>query len=286
MGVRSADVEVRADSNAVTRLLALRVRGTDGRVASRFANAHAAAAPRGSRRSPGAGSARAGRRPIVEPAVGEGRRVGTSAPAIAALAALAGLLIAVALALLFDRTDDVITSPEDVEAATGMPCVGVLTRGALRAARAANGALETGSARSAAAQFGVLAAKLGSDRGHSLLLIAMHGDHSAVARSLAAALADQGSRVALVDVGDRNGGAEGELHDLEAQSDVVVLHATRLERSPATLAWARVAGGTVLVAERERTMAHELRATTDTLRLVGAPIVGTVLADPPGPLGV
>jgi hypothetical protein len=41
----------------------------------------------------------------------------------------------------------------------------------------------------------------------------------------------------------------------------------------------------VLVAQRERTMAHELRATTDTLRLVGAPIVGTVLAETPRPLG-
>jgi hypothetical protein len=79
--------------------------------------------------------------------------------------------------------------------------------------------------------------------------------------------------------------AQGELRDLGCDADVVVLHAARPERSPTTLTWARAAGGTVLVAERTRTMAHELRSTTDTLRLVGAPIVGTVLADPPGPLG-
>jgi capsular polysaccharide biosynthesis protein len=302
VGIRRAEVEVRAETNAVTRLLTLRVRGADGRLAARFANAHAATLGRLSTR-PSAGSARAGRLMVVEPAVGDGRRIGASAPAIAALTAIAGLVSAVVLALLFDRTDDAVRSPEDVEAATGMPCVGVLTRGALRAARAGNGAVDAGAARSAAAQFGALAAKLGADRGHSLLLIALHGDPSAVAGSLAAALADQGSRVTVVGVGDRDGAAssiasdggtangsatrsaELELRDMRSRADVVVLHATRLERSPTTLSWARVADGTVLVAQRERTMAHELRATTDTLRLVGAPIVGTVLAETPRPLG-
>jgi capsular polysaccharide biosynthesis protein len=284
VGVRRRDVELRAETNAVTRLLTLRIRSGDGRLAARFANAHAAALGRMSSR-PSAGSARAGRLLVVEPAVDDGDRIGAPAPAIAALTAVAGLLIAVVLALLFDRTDDAVTSPEDVEAATGMPCVGVLTRGALRAARARDGALGAGAAGSAAAQFGVLAAKLGAERGHSLLLIALHGDPSAVARSLAAALADQGTRVTLAGVGDQNGATTSALHDLQSQADVVVLHATRLERSPTTLSWARVADGTVLIAERERTMAGELRATTDTLRLVGAPIVGTVLADQPSPLG-
>ena len=298
IGVRPADVEVQAETNAVTRLLTLRVRSADARIAARFANAHAMALARLSRR-PTAGAARAGRLVLVDRAADGGRRMGIAPLAVAALAGLAGLLIAALLAILFDRTDDAITSPEDVEAATGMPCVGVLTRGAMRAARAGDGAFEAGSATSAAAQFGVLAAKLGAERGHSLLLISLHGDPSAVARSLAAALTCQGARVALVDVGAQNGAtpdgsavngsavrsAEGELHDLGCDADVVVLHAARPERSPTTLTWARAAGGTVLVAERTRTMAQDLRSTTDTLRLVGAPIVGTVLADPPGPLG-
>jgi capsular polysaccharide biosynthesis protein len=298
VGVRPADVELQAETNAVTRLLTLRVRSADARVAARFANAHATALARLSRR-PSAGAARAGRLVLVDRAAGGGRRMGIAPLAVASLAGLAGLLIAALLAILFDRTDDAITSPEDVEAATGMPCVGVLTRGAMRAARAGDGALEAGAATSAAAQFGVLAAKLGAERGHSLLLISLHGDPSAVARSLAAALTNQGARVALVDVGAQNGAtpdgsavngsavrsAAGELHDLGCDADVVVLHAARPERSPTTLTWARAAGGTVLVAERTRTMAQDLRSTTDTLRLVGAPIVGTVLADPPGPLG-
>jgi capsular polysaccharide biosynthesis protein len=275
LGVGRADVSVRADSNAVTRLLTLRVRAAEGRLATRFANAHASALSRISRR-PASGTARAGRLLVVEPAVGAGRSVGMSAAAVAVIAALAGLLIASVLALLFDHTDDAVSSPEDVEAATGMPCVGVLTRGALR-----------GSQATAEHEFGALAAKLGAQGGHSLLLIALHGDPSTVAKSLAAALAGQGARVALAGVG-ADGPArppELQLHDLQAGADVVVLHAARLERSPTTLTWARVAGGTVLVAERRRTPANELRTTTDTLRLVGAPIVGTVLADPVGPLG-
>ena len=298
VGVRPADVEVQAETNAVTRLLTLRVSSADARIAARFANAHATALARLSRR-PTAGAARAGRLVLVDRAADGGRRMGIAPLAVAVLVGLAGLLIAALLASLFDRTDDAITSPEDVETATGMPCVGVLTRGAMRAARAGDGAFEAGSATSAAAQFGVLAAKLGAERGHSLLLISLHGDPSAVARSLAAALTYQGARVALVDVGAQNGAtpdgsavngsavrlAEGELHDLGCDADVVVLHAARPERSPTTLTWARAAGGTVLVAERTRTMAQDLRSTTDTLRLVGAPIVGTVLADPPGPLG-
>jgi Mrp family chromosome partitioning ATPase len=74
--------------------------------------------------------------------------------------------------------------------------------------------------------------------------------------------------------------AEAALERLEASADMVVLHASRLERSPTALTWARVADGTVVVAERDRTAAPDLRATAETLRMVGAPVVGVVLAEP------
>jgi capsular polysaccharide biosynthesis protein len=276
LGLSRADIDLRAEANAVTRLLTLRARSTDARLAARVANTDAAALVALSTRR-GAGSARAGGLLVVEPAVPNGRSVGTSALTVALLAALAGLVSAFVLALAFERTDDAITSAADVEAATGLPCVGP----------------------------GALVAKLCAERGQSLLLIEMHGEAGPVARCLADALAGQGSRVAVVDVGDRDDGtpvlaaakasasngncstghsAEAVLHDLEADADVVVLRAARLERSPSTLTWARVVGGTVLVAERERTMAHQLRATVDALHLVAAPIVGTVLAEPRRPL--
>lgn len=276
IGLSRADIDLRAETNAVTRLLTLRVRSADARLAARVANTHVTALVALSTRK-GAGSARAGRLLVVERAVPSGRSVATSALTVASLAALAGLVSAFVLALAFERTDGAITSAEDVEAATGLPCVGA----------------------------GALAAKLGAERGQSLLLIGMHGEPGSVARCLADALARQGSRVAVVDVGDRDDGtpvaaaekasasngncstghsAEAVLHDLKADVDVVVLRAARLERSPSTLTWARVVGGTVLVAERERTMAHQLRATVDALRLVAAPIVGTVLAEPRRPV--
>jgi capsular polysaccharide biosynthesis protein len=276
LGLSRADIDLRADANAVTRLLTLRARSNDARLAARVANADAAALVALSTRR-GAGSARAGGVLVVEPAVPNERSVGTSALTVASLAGLAGLLIAFVLALAFERTDDAITSAEDVEAATGLPCVGA----------------------------GALAAKLGAERRQSLLLIEMHREAGPVAACLADALARQGSRVAVVDVRDRDDGtpvaaaakatasngngstghsAEAVLHDLEADADVVVLRAARLERSPSTLTWARVVGGTVLVAERERTMAHQLRATVDALHLVAVPIVGTVLAEPRRPL--
>jgi capsular polysaccharide biosynthesis protein len=271
-----ADIELRVDANAVTRLLTLRARSDDAGLAARVANTRAAALVALSTRR-GAGSARAGGLRVVEPAIPSARSVGTSALKVASLAALAGLVSAFALALAFERTDDAITNAEDVEAATGLPCVGA----------------------------GALAAKLGAERRQSLLLIEMHGDAGPVARCLTDALARQGSRVAVVDLRDPDDGtpvasaanasasngngstghsAKAILHDLEADADVVVVRAARLERSPSTLTWARVVGGTVLVAERERTMAHQLRATVDALQLVAAPIVGTVLAEHRRPL--
>jgi capsular polysaccharide biosynthesis protein len=276
LGLSRADFDVRVEANAVTRLLTLRARSADARLAARVANTGAAALVALSTRR-GAGSARAGRLLVVEPAIPTGRSVGTSALMVASLAALAGLVSAFLLALAFERTDDAITNADDVEAATGLPCVGA----------------------------GALAAKLGGERRQSLLLIEMHGEAGPVARCLADALARHGSRVAVVDVRDRDDGTpvvsaanasasngngstghspEAVLHDLETDADVVVVRAGRLERSPSTLTWARAVGGTVLVAERERTMAHQLRATVDALQLVAAPIVGTVLAEPRRPL--
>jgi capsular polysaccharide biosynthesis protein len=276
LGLSRADIDLRADANAVTRLLTLRARSDDARLAARVVNTDAAALVALSTRR-GAGSARAGGLLVVEPAVPNGRTIGTSALTVASLAGLAGLAIAFVLALAFERTDDAITTAEEVEAATGLPCVGA----------------------------GALAAKLGAERRQSLLLIEMHREAGPVAACLADALARQGSRVAVVDVRDRGDGtpvaaatkatasngngstghsAEAVLRDLEADADVVVLRAARLERSPSTLMWARVVGGTVLVAERERTMAHQLRATVDALQMVAVPIVGTVLAEPRRPL--
>jgi Mrp family chromosome partitioning ATPase len=62
------------------------------------------------------------------------------------------------------------------------------------------------------------------------------------------------------------------------------MHAPPLQHSPDGLAWARAAEGTVLLAQRDRTVARDLRAATETLQLVQARLVGTVLAEPPAML--
>jgi capsular polysaccharide biosynthesis protein len=310
LGLHS-EPRVRVQANSATRILAIVARDGDARRAARIANAQADQLIAFARA--GVGGARAGRLHVVERAVADRTAVGPPAGWIAALAALAGLLSALVVVLLLDRSRTSVSGSDDVVAATGAPCVGVLSRAAVRAARAERPVVEVGAAAGAAAEFGVLAAKLDAAGGQSLLVIALHGDAPALARNLAEALAAHGSRVALVDVGrdaadgagagddaasDGAGvavraipraatGAPGgghEVHaalaDLEADADVVVLHAWGLERSPTALAWAQVADGTILVAQRDRTAFRDLRETATTLRMVGAPILGTVLAEP------
>jgi capsular polysaccharide biosynthesis protein len=315
-------IHVRIDVDGVTRFLTIRARDGDPARAAAVANAHAAGLVALSERK-GAGHARAGRLQVAERAFPSDHTVSPPAAAVAAVAALAGLLVAFLVALVVERADDAVRSGEDVEAATGAPCVGLLSR----AARESPAMLSAEPAAGVADELGALAAKLHGRPGQSLLVIAMHDDATVLAGNLAAALAAQGSRVALVDVGDdvaaggddwpdpphdgvpavngtgnghAPGGAvqriprpvlsgtagpfarraEAALERLEATADMVVLHASRLERSPTALTWARVADGTVLVAERDRTAEPALRATAETLRMVGAPIVGTVLAEP------
>jgi capsular polysaccharide biosynthesis protein len=321
LNLRPQDVRLRAEASPVTRLLTIRVRQGDPRLGARIANVHADELIARSKR-PDAGSARAGRLQVVDPAVPDTTPVGPGAFLRAGIAALAGLLGALLLAFPLDRSDDAVKSSEDVEAATGAPCVGVLTRGAVRAAKRERPVVEAASDSRAAREFRMLAAKLDARGDQSLLVIPLHGDAGALARNLAAALAADGSHVALVDVGAaanghahhvavdgtwaRNAnsatpsGAEpargtrvapanevagddpqAALDHLGTDVDVVVLHAAGLERSATALAWARVADGTILVARRDHTAARKLRATAETLRMVGAPIVGTVLAEPP-----
>ena len=137
---------------------------------------------------------------------------------------------------------------------------------ALRGARAASPALGSG----------------GSDGGDGWL------DEAASSREQRAA-ADEpdvtGVRVVGRDEVDEAAreGAEGSgrlLAALLEEGDAVVVHAPPFQRSPTGLAWARVAEGTVLVAERERTTQRELVSALESLRLVDARLVGTVLTPP------
>ena len=72
----------------------------------------------------------------------------------------------------------------------------------------------------------------------------------------------------------------GCIAELLDEGDAVVVHAPPFQRSPNGLAWARVAEGTILVAERERTTQRELVSALESLRLVDARLVGTILTPP------
>jgi capsular polysaccharide biosynthesis protein len=316
--LRDVGVGMSASASPVTRLLTVRVRQRDAVLGARIANAHAetlvelAAEPQR-----GIGS---GRLKIVEPAVPGLEPIGPPALAIALLAGFAGLIGALLLAFLMDRWGETVKSIDDLEAVTGVACVGSLSRPALRG-RADRPVVERDPRSRAAGEYRLLAAKVDATGRRSLLILALDGDGGLMAANLAAALAAGGSDVALVDVGGRetpaaarvaangtgaNGNghappepaavrvlerpeigerrrmsAEAALEGLEGEADVVVLHAPALQRSPRALAWARAADGTLLVAQRDRTVTRDLRATVETLHLVRANLLGTVLAEPP-----
>ena len=301
LGLRDARLSIEASANEVTRLLTVEVRDRDPQVAARVANAHAAELMRvaAGRRSAADGP---GRMQVVDPAEPGEAGVGPGPGTIAALAALVGLLGALALALLLDRSGDAVRTAEDLEALTGTACVGSVGRGALRRDSSGRPIVERAPRSRAADEYRRLAARLTVTGRRSLLVLGMEDEAAAVALNLAAALKAGGARVAVVDVerrglelangagaGRRNGshgtgGSNALLERLAGETDVVLLHAPPIHRSPTGLRWAGLAEGTVLVAQRDRTARRELAATVESLVLVQANLVGTVLASSPSPL--
>jgi capsular polysaccharide biosynthesis protein len=94
-------------------------------------------------------------------------------------------------------------------------------------------------------------------------------------------------RVVTPSVEDEAGGADGAralLDELLTDCDVVLVSAPPLQRAPHALTWARVADGTVLVAQLDRTTRSDLAGAADNLRLVHARLLGTVVAAPAGML--
>jgi len=344
LGLTNIGVSITATASEVTRLLTIRVINSDPRLAAKIANTHAnqlideaerRSAPTGDSAETGKtdeknrGSEDSGRLEIVDPAEPDDTPTGTAPAGIALLAAVAGLFGATMIALLLDRSGDTVNGPRDLEAATGVPCVGSLSRPALRLNRDEGPVVQRSPDSRAANEYRLLAAKLGASGGNSLLVMALDGDGSVLASNLAVALAAGGTRVALVDVGlalgdpvamavngavpavgrdngqspfampgvkilgapaveeARAAGPDGPralLDELESEVDVVLVHAPPFQRSPGGLPWARAVDGTLLVAQRDRTITRDLRTTVETLALVHATLVGTVLVAPPTPL--
>jgi capsular polysaccharide biosynthesis protein len=67
------------------------------------------------------------------------------------------------------------------------------------------------------------------------------------------------------------------LRELLEEADVVVVTVPPLERSPNSLVWSRAAEATILVTERDHTRREQIPVDVESLRRVGANVIGTVL---------
>jgi succinoglycan biosynthesis transport protein ExoP len=68
---------------------------------------------------------------------------------------------------------------------------------------------------------------------------------------------------------------------LLGRAEVVVVAAPPVDRSPGALLWAKAVDAVLLVIPKDLAKRPEVAAAVDSLRLVGANLVGTVLAEPP-----
>jgi tyrosine-protein kinase len=330
-------------SNAVTRVLTIAVQNSDADLAAKIANTHAAELISYANRNQADPEQRVSLQ-LIDRAVPSSSAAGPDPLTVAVLAALAGLLGALALALLLDRSGDAVREAGDLEQAAGVPCLATLPRGALRPTRFFSSSGGRAARGEAAGAYRMLAAKVEILAGPGLVVVTLGRSGGVVAANLASALAATGARVAVVDAegndaaiaalrgaraaspaiggggGVGEGWLEGEVSSREQRAagdepdvtgvrvvgrdevdeaaregaegsgrllaalleegDAVVVHAPPFQRSPTGLAWARVAEGTVLVAERERTTQRELVSALESLRLVDARLVGTVLTPP------
>lgn len=96
-------------------------------------------------------------------------------------------------------------------------------------------------------------------------------------------------RIGILPVGREEAGglpdaarAEQILERLLEDSDIVIIAGAPLQVAAASLTWARVSDSTLLVVERDRAKREALAGDVEILRLAGAHLVGTVLAEGSG----
>ena len=300
LGLRNLDPNISASANDVTRLLTITVRDHDANQGARIANAHAqellALAARRSTRTPGPGALQ-----IVDPAEAASAPTGPGAVPIALVSALAGFLGALGLAMLLDRGGNSLRGVEDLANLPGAACVGQLSRDAWRAGTP----LDAQGSR-ATDEYLLLAAKLRAIGERSLVLLRVDTTGAGVAADIGAAMALRGTRVALLDIeADRAtllapdaaptplpsvglaelqsaDDARGVLDDYQSEAEVVLVDAPPIKRSSSGLVWASLADATLLLAQIDRSQRTDIVAAADSLRLVHARLLGTILGASPG----
>lgn len=308
LGLADISSEISASASDVTRLLSITVSDRDPARGARIANAHAvelvALADRAlADQSKTPRVSRPGELRIVDPAQPARSASGPDAVSIALVAGLGGLLCALGLALLTDRFGDSLRGSHDVPVLTGAGTVAWLSGGAWRAAGRQPLVASAPDSR-AAEEYRLLGAKLQAIGERSLLLLQVDDRAPGVMPNLAAAMAQRGLRVALLEIArDRvtefgpdapPAVAEVALTDLveaddarrlldeHAAADVILIDAPSLYRSSSALVWASVADATMMAGQVDRTRRGDLARAADSLRLVHARVLGTIVGAPPG----
>ncbi|MEP6953674.1 MAG: hypothetical protein ABI950_06390 [Solirubrobacteraceae bacterium] len=307
LGLAAITSEISASASDVTRLLSIRVTDRDPARGARIANAHAvelvALADRALADQSKSRVSRPGELRIVDPAQPARSASGPDAASIALVAGLGGLLCALGLALLTDRFGDSLRGSHDVPVLTGAGTVARLSGGAWQAAGRQPLVASAPDSR-AAEEYRLLGAKLQAIGERSLLLLQVDDRAPGVMPNLAAAMAQRGLRVVLLEIArDRvtelgpdapPAVAEVALADLveaddarrlldeHAAADVILIDAPSLSRSSSALVWASVADAAMMAGQVDRTRRGDLARAADSLRLVHARVLGTIVGAPPG----
>jgi len=205
----------------VTRLISVRVRDSEPARAALIANALAEVLRARASTGPPEGKLH-----IVQPAAAPRNSVGPSASLIVPLAAVAGLLGAFGIVVLVDSLTTAVRTEGDLAAASP-----VAVLGSVNGARPRRGdrplVMEAEPHSAAAAAYRMLATKISlSNSEHplrSLLVLDAHGGRSSgrLAANLAAALAEDGTRVVVIDGDERGGVMELFQHKGKASTELV-----------------------------------------------------------------
>jgi succinoglycan biosynthesis transport protein ExoP len=215
--VRSKVRDVTASD--VTRLISIRVRDREPARAATIANALAEVLKARAAAGPPVGNLH-----IVESAAAPRTSVGPSASLIVPLAAVAGLLGAFGIVVLVDSLTTAVRTEGDLAAVSPVAVLGSVN-GARRGDRPL--VMEAEPHSTAAAAYRLLATKISLSNTErplrSILVLDAHGGHSSgrLAANLAAALAEDGTRVVVIDGGEQAGVMELFQHEGKASTEKV-----------------------------------------------------------------
>jgi succinoglycan biosynthesis transport protein ExoP len=215
--VRSKVRDVTASD--VTRLISIRVRDREPARAATIANALAEVLRARASMGPPVGNLH-----IVESAAAPRTSVGPSASLIVPLAAVAGLLGAFGIVVLVDSLTTAVRTEGDLAAVSPVAVLGSVN-GARRGDRPL--VMEAEPHSTAAAAYRLLATKISLSNSErplrSILVLDAHGGHSSgrLAANLAAALAEDGTRVVVIDGGEQAGVMELFQHEGKASTEKV-----------------------------------------------------------------